>query len=187
MVSHLCHPIANHGRRNQEPEPSDPAWYVELLILAHFSAPLEFVSAPQLFSLSNPTVFMAGAARVLGIIIAQSVIQSGAHVVSLEILDRPVEPKWSETLAFAKKRGVTIKYGRLDVTDDAQVAEAFSSAFQEARTDYPVRGLVHCASIQLLKEALEVSAAEFQRYLLSDAASFMTGADMGVEGGHTAH
>lgn len=107
---------------------------------------------------------MTGAARGLGLTIATALLESGADVVGFDVLP-PVEDEWALALAAAKAAGGTITYARLDVTDESAVNAAVAQAFTSARPGRPVRGLLHCAGIQLLKEALEVSAAEWRRVI----------------------
>jgi NAD(P)-dependent dehydrogenase (short-subunit alcohol dehydrogenase family) len=108
---------------------------------------------------------VTGGARGLGFTIAQSLLQSGAHVRAVDILPESVEPAWSSALELAESKGLTLTYTRLDVTDPSAVTSAFSDIFSSAPPDAPIRGLFVAAGIQLLKKAEEISAAEFRKII----------------------
>jgi NAD(P)-dependent dehydrogenase (short-subunit alcohol dehydrogenase family) len=115
--------------------------------------------------LSARTIIVTGAARGLGLTIAHALVESGSDVVCLDILPAPVEPQWSQVVQSANQRGLKLTYSHLNVTDASQVTSAFESAFASARPSHPVRGLLHCAGIQLLKDALEVEPEKFRQVI----------------------
>ncbi len=123
---------------------------------------LASLRAPELFGLGGRTILVTGAARGLGLTIATALLESGADVMGFDVSEPMVE-EWAVALAAAKSTGAHISCTRLDVTDEQVVQVAVGEAFATARPGRPVRGLLHCAGIQLLKEALAVSAAEFRR------------------------
>lgn len=142
---------------NLHPKVRSPCSLVRLTTVARAA-----LRAPELYALGSRTILVTGAARGLGLTIATALLESGADVVAFDILP-PIEDEWALALATAKAAGTTITYTRLDVTDEAAVERAVGEAFSSARPGRPVSGLLHSAGIQLLKEALEVSAADWRK------------------------
>jgi len=116
-------------------------------------------------SLGSRTIIVTGGARGLGFTLAESLLESGAHVRAVDILPEPVEPAWSSALELAKSRNLTLTYTRLDVTDPEAVSSTFSEIFASAPEAAPIRGIFVAAGIQLLKKAEEISAAEFRKVI----------------------
>lgn len=128
-------------------------------------APCAAIPSHALFSLSNRTIIVAGAARGLGLTIARSLLESGAHVAALDVLPEPSNEAWEEAQQVAHDRNVTLSYGHLDVTDQEEIHEKFKGIFENAPAHAPVRGLFVSAGIQLMGPATEYKASDFRKLL----------------------
>lgn len=121
------------------------------------------LAAPKLFDLSGRTIVISGGGRGIGLTIAQAVLESGAHVVALDLLPEPVPDQWSVAEETARAAGLSLTYRRLDITDPAATQSVFRAVFAEAPRRAPVRGLVVTAGIQYAKSALEYSPESFRK------------------------
>ncbi|ODN75620.1 short-chain dehydrogenase [Cryptococcus wingfieldii CBS 7118] len=104
-----------------------------------------------------------GGGRGLGLTIAQSLLESGANVVCLDLLATPSEPQWSHELQTASSSSLSLKYISLDVTDQSSVTRTFQQIFDEAPADAPVRGLFVAAGIQLMLPAVDYPVEKFRK------------------------
>ncbi|WVQ72950.1 hypothetical protein IAR50_002512 [Cryptococcus sp. DSM 104548] len=119
----------------------------------------------RLFGLHNRTIVVTGGGRGLGLTIAQSLLQSGANVVCLDLLPSPSQPEWSQALETASSapQPLSLEYISLDVTDQSAVQQAFRRIFDEAPVEAPVRGLFVAAGIQLMLPAVDYPADKFRK------------------------
>ncbi|ORY31985.1 hypothetical protein BCR39DRAFT_524944 [Naematelia encephala] len=124
--------------------------------------PLAGKTVTELFSLSNRTVIVTGAARGLGLTIAHSLLDAGANVVAIDRTPEPADEPWSDALKLASSKGLKLSYHSLDITDQASVSSLFENLFASAPESAPVRGMFHAAGIQLLMSALEFPADKFR-------------------------
>lgn len=122
------------------------------------------VSGP--FSLSGKTIVVTGGGRGLGISLAQGVVESGGHVVCLDILAAPLEPGWSALLKLCKEFNTTASFYRCDITNEDDVAttlDAIAKAAEDRGASFG--GIVACAGIQQKVPGLEYDPADFERIL----------------------
>lgn len=126
----------------------------------------ESQSVPHAVSLSGKTIVVTGGGRGLGIFLAQAVVESGGHVVCLDILPAPLEPGWSTLLKLCKASGLTASFYRCDITDETNMATILDTIAKEADDrGAPFSGIVACAGIQQKAPAIEYDPGEFNRVL----------------------
>lgn len=123
-------------------------------------------SVPSSLSLSGKTIVVTGGGRGLGIALAHGVVESGAHVICLDILEAPTEPGWSTLLKLCKESNTTASFRRCDITNESEVANTLTTIAKEAEDrDAPFSGIVACAGIQQKVPGLEYDPADFDRIL----------------------
>lgn len=123
-------------------------------------------SVPNALSLAGKTIVVTGGGRGLGVFLAQAVIESGGHVVCLDILPAPLEPGWSDLLKLCKKNNLTASFYRCDITDEAGMATIIDTIVHAAdERGAPFSGIVACAGIQQKVPAIEYDPAAFDRVL----------------------
>ncbi|ODO01344.1 hypothetical protein I350_06163 [Cryptococcus amylolentus CBS 6273] len=126
-------------------------------------APPSPLPTSDLFNLRNRTIVVTGGGRGLGLTIAQTLLESGANVVCLDLLPTPSEPQWSHALQTASSSSLSLKYISLNVTDQSSVTQTFQQIFDEAPADAPVRGLFVAAGIQLMLPAVDYPVEKFRK------------------------
>lgn len=128
-------------------------------------AVLSSMQAPQLFTLGERTVVITGGGRGLGLTVAQALLESGSHVVCLDLLPEPSEPQWGNAAKYAKQQGLRLDYVDLDVTDQDAVKRVFKQVFESAPPHAPVRGLFTSAGIQVMMPATCYDTAKFRKVI----------------------
>ena len=108
---------------------------------------------------------MTGAARGLGLTVARSLLEAGAHVHCLDMLPEPDAAGWKEALGTAKEEGTSITYHTVDVTSQQSLSAVFSTIFQSTPSRTPVKGLYVAAGINQLKPALEYTPEDFRKVI----------------------
>ncbi|OQE11258.1 hypothetical protein PENFLA_c075G06059 [Penicillium flavigenum] len=108
------------------------------------------------FNLTNKVILISGAARGLGLTLAEALLEAGAKVYALDHLPEPT-PEFIENQQRAKTWHTELQYRCIDVRDtmclNAVVEEI---ANREGRVD----GLIAAAAIQQETPALEYSAKD---------------------------
>jgi NAD(P)-dependent dehydrogenase (short-subunit alcohol dehydrogenase family) len=121
-------------------------------------------SHTALFSLANKTVAITGGGRGLGITLAAAVLEAGGNVACLDILPEPAAAEWTSLQQIAKMSGLGLSYRRLDVTDEAALAQVFDEIDAEAsERGTQFYGSIACAGIQQKLLAIEYPQADFER------------------------
>jgi NAD(P)-dependent dehydrogenase (short-subunit alcohol dehydrogenase family) len=128
-------------------------------------APLARVPLPELFSLKNRTYIVTGAARGLGLTVARSLLEAGAHVHCLDMLPRPDADAWAEAESTATSHQLSITYHQVDVTSQQSLSSTFAHIFSSATTAAPIKGLYVAAGINQLKPALEYTPEDFRKVI----------------------
>jgi hypothetical protein len=120
----------------------------------------------KLFSLEDRTVVVTGAGRGLGIVLASAVLEAGGDVVCLDVLARPGEQEWNHIEDISKANGGQVSYYQGDITDEDAVIQIFAEAAKKAqKRRKPIRGLISCAGIQHMKDAIEYPLENFRKIL----------------------
>ncbi|KAJ5514314.1 Short-chain dehydrogenase/reductase SDR [Penicillium fimorum] len=110
---------------------------------------------PEL-SLAGKVVLVSGAARGLGLVQAEALLEAGAKVYALDRLEEPA-PEFEQIQQRAKELGTELHYRRIDVRDTELLNSVVETiANEEGRMD----GLVAAAGIQQETPALEYSAKD---------------------------
>ncbi|KAJ5185157.1 Short-chain dehydrogenase/reductase SDR [Penicillium cf. griseofulvum] len=108
------------------------------------------------FSLAGKVVLVSGAARGLGLVQAEALLEAGAKVYALDRLEEPA-PEFEQIQQHAKELGTELHYRRIDVRDTELLNSVIETiANDEGRMD----GLVAAAGIQQETPALEYSAKD---------------------------
>ncbi|CAI7626419.1 hypothetical protein PCG10_002944 [Penicillium crustosum] len=108
------------------------------------------------FSLAGKVVLVSGAARGLGLVQAEALLEAGAKVYALDRLEEPA-PEFEQIQQRAKELGTALHYRRIDVRDTELLNSVIETiANEEGRMD----GLVAAAGIQQETPALEYSAKD---------------------------
>ena len=108
---------------------------------------------------------VTGAGRGLGITLASAVLDAGGDVVCLDVLPQPSEVEWT-ALQAPKKYSGQATYHQCDITKEEQVRSILTKAASEAvERGKPIRGLVSCAGIQQMVDALDYPVDDFKRIL----------------------
>lgn len=104
------------------------------------------------FSLHDRVVLVTGAARGLGLVQTEGLLEAGATVYALDRLPEPSEDFYRIQRRAAEELGTTLHYRQIDVRDVAQLNEVVKSiSDKEGRLD----GLLAAAGIQQETTALE--------------------------------
>jgi NAD(P)-dependent dehydrogenase (short-subunit alcohol dehydrogenase family) len=125
-------------------------------------------SAPitKLFSLEDRTVIVTGAGRGLGITLATAVLEAGGDVICLDILPEPSKEDWANINRIQKSSKVSAIYLQCNVVDESAVSSTIAQAAEHAnKRRKPIRGLLHCAGIQQMIDAIEYPLEGFRRIL----------------------
>ncbi|OQE47020.1 hypothetical protein PENCOP_c001G04990 [Penicillium coprophilum] len=108
------------------------------------------------FSLAGKVVLVSGAARGLGLVQAEALLEAGAKVYALDRLEEPA-PEFEQIQQRAKELGTELHYRRIDVRDTELLNSVIETiANEEGRMD----GLVAAAGIQQETPALEYTAKD---------------------------
>lgn len=120
----------------------------------------------KLFSLEDRTVVVTGAGRGLGITLATAVLEAGGDVICLDILPEPSKEDWANIDRIQKSSKVSATYLQCNVVDESAVSSTLAHAAECAqRRGKPIRGLLHCAGIQQMVDAIEYPLECFRRIL----------------------
>ncbi len=120
----------------------------------------------KLFSLEDRTVVVTGAGRGLGIVLTTAVLEAGGDVVCLDVLPKPSDQEWSHVQDTAKVNGGHVSYYQGDITDDHAIIQTLAEAGKEAqKRGKPIRGLISCAGIQHMKDAIDYPLENFRKIL----------------------
>ncbi|KAJ5960210.1 Short-chain dehydrogenase/reductase SDR [Penicillium vulpinum] len=108
------------------------------------------------FSLAGKVVLVSGAARGLGLVQAEALLEAGAKVYAIDRLEEPA-PEFEQIQQRAKELGTELHYRRIDVRDTELLNSVIENiANEEGRMD----GLVAAAGIQQETSALDYSAKD---------------------------
>ncbi|EON64394.1 hypothetical protein W97_03625 [Coniosporium apollinis CBS 100218] len=144
-----------------------------------------------LFSLSQRTVVITGAGRGLGITLAVAVLEAGGDAVCLDILPAPSEAEWNVITKIQKASNSQARYYQCDITKEDAVTQTLSEAASEAANrGKPIRGLISCAGVQQMIDAIDYPLNGFRRILeVNVAGSFLVARetarlmrDQGIQG-----
>jgi NAD(P)-dependent dehydrogenase (short-subunit alcohol dehydrogenase family) len=123
-------------------------------------------SIKDLFSLGDRTVVVTGAGRGLGITLASAVLDAGGDVVCLDVLPQASEVEWAGITEIAEETGRNATYHKCDITRQEDVQATLADAASQAeKRKKPVRGLISCAGIQQMVDALDYPIDGFKRIL----------------------
>ncbi|KAF2159255.1 hypothetical protein M409DRAFT_60959 [Zasmidium cellare ATCC 36951] len=104
------------------------------------------------FNLNDKVVLVTGAARGLGLVQAEALLEAGATVYALDRLSEPSPDFYRVQKRAAEELGTTLHYRQIDVRDVPQLNEVIRSiSEQQGKLD----GLVAAAGIQQETPALE--------------------------------
>lgn len=109
------------------------------------------------FNLNGKVVLITGAARGLGLVQAEAVLEAGATVYALDRLEEPSEDFYRVQKRAAEELGTTLHYRQIDVRDVPGlngVVKSISDA--QGKID----GLIAAAGIQQETSALEYTAKD---------------------------
>jgi NAD(P)-dependent dehydrogenase (short-subunit alcohol dehydrogenase family) len=123
-------------------------------------------TVPNLFSLRDRTIVVTGAGRGLGITLALAVLEAGGNAVCLDILPEPSETEWRRISQLRERSGLNATYHQCDATDEEHVQRVLATAALRAdKRKQPIRGLIHCAGIQQMVDAIDYPLDGFRRIL----------------------
>jgi hypothetical protein len=109
------------------------------------------------FSLVGKVVLVSGAARGLGLVQAEALLEAGAIVYALDRLETPSPDFGRVQKRATEELGTKFEYRRIDVTDSDGLNNAVESiADAHGRMD----GLIAAAGIQQETSALDYTAAD---------------------------
>lgn len=132
----------------------------------------------QLFSLKDRTVIVTGAGRGLGVCLATAVLEAGGDVVCLDILPSPSTTEWNNITAIQKADpSVDASYQQCDITSEDAVSKVMKeAAARAAARGKPIRGLISCAGIQQMTDAIDYPINDFRRiFEVNVLGSFLIG------------
>lgn len=119
-----------------------------------------------LFTLKHRTIVITGAGRGLGITLAIAVLEAGGNVICLDILPDPSKTEWDIITKIQKASKLHASYHQCDITNEDAVTEILLQAGNEAaKRGTPIRGLVSCAGIQQVHDAIDYPLDGFRRIL----------------------
>ncbi|KAL2060150.1 hypothetical protein VTL71DRAFT_9972 [Oculimacula yallundae] len=123
-------------------------------------------SVKDLFSLEGRTVVITGAGRGLGITLASAVLEAGGDAVCLDILPEPSQVEWASITKAGEETGRTATYHQCDITQEYEVEEAMSQVVGQAeKRNKPIRGLINCAGVQQMVDAIDYPTEGFKKIL----------------------
>ncbi|ERT01979.1 short chain dehydrogenase [Sporothrix brasiliensis 5110] len=116
------------------------------------------------FSLKDKVVVVSGAARGLGLVQAEAILEAGAHVHALDRLPEP-SPDFARVAEKAKSLGSSLTYHRVDVREEEKLNDLIKGiADQHGHLD----GLVAAAGIQQETPALEYTGADVDKMMATN-------------------
>ncbi|CAK7236308.1 hypothetical protein SBRCBS47491_009593 [Sporothrix bragantina] len=117
------------------------------------------------FSLKDKVVIVSGAARGLGLVQAEALLEAGAKVHALDRLPEP-SPDFAVIAERAQKEyGTSLTYHRIDVREEEKLNELIKSiADEHGRLD----GLIAAAGIQQETPALEYTGADVDKMMATN-------------------
>lgn len=120
----------------------------------------------RLFSLKDRTIVVTGAGRGLGITLAAAVLEAGGDAICLDILPAPSAAEWKAVETIQKASNVHASYHTCDITDEEAVSKTLlETADDAARRGRPIRGLISCAGIQQMVEAIDYPVESFRKIM----------------------
>lgn len=109
------------------------------------------------FNLNDKVVLVTGAARGLGLVQAEALLEAGATVYALDRLEEPSKDFYRVQKKAAEELGTTLHYRQIDVRDVPQLNEIVKSiSDSQGKLD----GLIAAAGIQQETSALEYTAKD---------------------------
>ncbi|CAK7239877.1 MAG: hypothetical protein STHCBS139747_001312 [Sporothrix thermara] len=117
------------------------------------------------FSLKDKVIVVSGAARGLGLVQAEALLEAGAKVHALDRLPEP-SPDFAVIAERAQKEfGTSLTYHRIDVREEQKLNDLIKDiADEHGRLD----GLIAAAGIQQETPALEYSGADFDKMMATN-------------------
>ncbi|KAM3419167.1 hypothetical protein BST61_g5111 [Cercospora zeina] len=109
------------------------------------------------FSLVDKVVLVTGAARGLGLVQAEALLEAGATVYALDRLPEPSPDFYRVQKRAAEELGTTFHYRQIDVRDVPQLNEIVQNI---SETQGKLDGLIAAAGIQQETPALEYTAKD---------------------------
>ncbi|PPJ60277.1 hypothetical protein CBER1_01266 [Cercospora berteroae] len=109
------------------------------------------------FSLAEKVVLVTGAARGLGLVQAEALLEAGATVYALDRLPEPSPDFYRVQKRAAEELGTTLHYRQIDVRDVPQLNEIVQNI---SETQGKLDGLIAAAGIQQETSALEYTAKD---------------------------
>lgn len=124
------------------------------------------------FDLKGRVFVVTGAARGLGLTLAEALVEAGGKVYCLDIFPEP-----DESFAEAQRRvisewGGSLEYRQQDVTDPDSLNAQFDSI---ASTHQQLDGVISCAGIQQITPALDYTLEDMTRMMkVNYSGTFLT-------------
>lgn len=109
------------------------------------------------FNLNDKVVLVTGAARGLGLVQAEALLEAGATVYALDRLPEPSPDFFRVQKRAAEELGTTLHYRQIDVRDVPQLNEIVRNI---SETQGKIDGLIAAAGIQQETPALEYTAKD---------------------------
>lgn len=122
----------------------------------------------KLFGLKGRTIIVTGGARGLGITLATAVLEAGGDVVCIDILSEPNADEWANIAKLTKtsSKPLHASYAKCDITKEEEVEAVIQEAAQEASArGNPIKGLINCAGIQQMKDAIDYPVDGYKRIM----------------------
>ncbi|KAI9838497.1 MAG: hypothetical protein M1837_002455 [Sclerophora amabilis] len=124
------------------------------------------------FNLADKVILVSGAARGLGVIQAEALLEAGATVYALDRLAEPSPEFYRVQKRAAEELGTTFYYRKIDVRDVPSLNEIVEGI---ANTHGRLDGLLHCAGIQQETPAIDYTAADCNTMMeVNITGTFMT-------------
>ena len=109
---------------------------------------------------------VTGAGRGLGIILAKAIAEAGGDVICLDVLAEPQKKDWNAIEEICEASSSRSTYFQCDITDEKAVESTLKKAIAASdRGMRPLQGLVHCAGIQQMIDAIDYPVQDFRRIL----------------------
>ncbi|CZT16833.1 probable sorbitol utilization protein SOU2 [Ramularia collo-cygni] len=109
------------------------------------------------FNLNDKVVLVTGAARGLGLVQAEALLEAGATVYALDRLPEPSPDFYRVQKRAAEELGTTLHYRQIDVRDVPQLNEIIRNI---SETQGKLDGLIAAAGIQQETTALDYTAKD---------------------------